>query len=103
VDAGANDAHRAETIDEADTAAEALAQDGLQAIFVVQVLARDRNCRPVVEDVELLAGNAALVEDGEDVTARRLPLEDDNVALAGDADNRTGKPRCIAADDGAVG
>ena len=57
VDAGADDAHRAQVVGEANAIAEPLRQLRAQPLFLVQVLARDHQRQPLVRDVQLFAGH----------------------------------------------
>jgi len=69
----------------------------------VQVLARDRDRRHVVEHVKLLARDPVLVEQIDDVGRRRVGMEHQDLAFAGDADDGSGHAWRMLAHDGSVG
>src|SRR5687767_15579295 len=58
----------------------------------MEVFPRDDQIGPVRDDVQLLAGYRALVQEGQQVRRRYLALEEKDVALARDADDRAWHP-----------
>src|SRR5258705_4759421 len=102
VDSRAHRADGRQAVDQPGLPAEARLEPGAEAGLVVQVLARDDHVHAVVEHVQLLARDAALVEQGEDLRRLRVGLEDDDVRLARDAGDGAGHAGRRLANDRAV-
>ena len=65
----------AEAVDQPRAAAKLRVERRAKLRFVMQVLSRQHHVRAVAEHVQLLARNAAVVQEGKDVrTASRRPL-----------------------------
>ena len=92
-----------QAVHEARPSAQAGLQEIAQPVLVVQVFAGDGHRRAVGKHVQLLARYVTLFEQREHVARRRVSLQDEDVTLAGDADDSAGHPRRVPPDDGAVG
>ena len=73
------------------------------ARLVVQILARDDERQPIVDLMQLFAGDAVGVEQRQQLVGGARRLEHQHVALAGDADDRGRQARRIGPHNRAVG
>src|SRR5207249_2001993 len=98
-------AHVAERVGDPDGVAELRLKCCAHTRFLVQVLARHHDGQLAVGEMELLPGDAMLVEHGHHLERepfRRAESEHQYVLLARDADDHAGHPRREAAYHGAV-